>query len=138
VPMLQANLFNEKFTKPAVGFIKNKKQKMKHISVDEAVKKIWNYYNQTVLYSSTPRTALSKPKVIYFPKSIEVDICNEKDIDTEGLNILIPNLDFAFKALSSISKKTVEQCMADSRILLENDRVDTNKKLFPSVRIVPL
>lgn len=111
---------------------------MKHISVDEAVKKIWNYYNQTVLYSSTPRTALSKPKVIYFPKSIEVDICNEKDIDTEGLNILIPNLDFAFKALSSISKKTVEQCMADSRILLENDRVDTNKKLFPSVRIVPL
>lgn len=111
---------------------------MNYQSVDEAVRQIWNYYNQKVLYASTPRTNLAKPKIVYFTKSIEVDICNEENIDKDGLNIPIPNLDYAYKVLSGITGKTIEECKKDSKLLFENNRVNTNRELFISIRIVPL
>ena len=111
---------------------------MDYILVDEAVSKIMHYYNQKILYNSTQRTFLSKPKIIYFPKSMEIDICNENNIDKDGLNIQIPNLDFAYKVLSKISGKTIDECKYDSEILFQNNRVDIANDLFLSVRIVPL
>lgn len=110
---------------------------MNYLTVHDAIKQIWNYYDQKGLYTATSRTSLTRPRVVYLTKSFEIDICNKENIDNDGLNILIPDLDFAYKVLSNLSRKTIEQCKTDSKILFENNRVDTTKDLFLSIRIVP-